>query len=219
MEKPEQDLTELSLFPLNMVLFPGAPLPLHIFEERYKAMIGACLENNEPFGVVLIKDGLEVGAPAEPFPTGTTARVLRSELLDEGRMNIMTKGERRFVIAEITQRTPYLMALVHFLDEPVGDGVEELMRQLDEEYRALVQGLTALAGGYASQVEMPEDPVELSYAIAASLNLQALVRQSLLEAPTAADRLAHLVPLLKRGNAELRAEVVKRNPYQGPRLN
>ena len=81
-------------------------------------------------------------------------------------MNIMTKGERRFVIAEITQRTPYLVALVHFLDEPVGDGVEELMRQLDEEYRALVQGLTALAGGYASQVEMPEDPVELSYAIA-----------------------------------------------------
>ena len=93
------------------------------------------------------------------------------------------------------------------------------MRQLDEEYRALVQGLTALAGGYASQVEMPEDPVELSYTIAASLNLQALVRQSLLEAQTAADRLAHLVPLLKRGNAELRAEVAKRNPYQGPRLN
>ncbi len=219
MEKREEDLIELPLFPLGMVLFPGAPLPLHIFEERYKTMIGNCLERNEPFGVVLIKEGREVGDPAEPFPTGTTARVLRSELLDEGRMNIMTKGERRFVISEVTRQVPYLVGLVRYLDEPVGDGVAELMTELDEEYRALVQGLTALAGGYASQVEMPEDPVELSYSIAASLNIQPLVRQSLLEATSAAARLAHLVPLLRRGNEELRAEIAKRNPYQGPRLN
>ena len=219
MEKREEDLIELPLFPLGMVLFPGAPLPLHIFEERYKTMIGNCLERNEPFGVVLIKEGREVGDPAEPFPTGTTARVLRSELLDEGRMNIMTKGERRFVISEVTRQVPYLVGLVRYLDEPVGDGVAELMTELDEEYRALVQGLTALAGGYASQVEMPEDPVELSYSIAASLNIQPLVRQSLLEATSAAARLSHLVPLLRRGNEELRAEIAKRNPYQGPRLN
>ena len=216
---PEDGLSELPLFPLNMVLFPGAPLPLHIFEERYKSMIGNCMERNEPFGVVLIKQGLESGAPALPFETGTTARVLRSELLDEGRMNIMTKGERRFEIGEITQQAPYLVGRVRFLGEPLGEGITELVPQLKEEYPALVQGLTALAGGYASQVTIPDDPVELSYTVAASLNLQNTVRQALLEAPTVAARLSHLVPLLKRGNYELQQEIAKRNPYRGPRLN
>ena len=63
---PEDDLAQLSLFPLNLVLFPGMPLPLHIFEERYKAMIGDCVEREQPFGIVLIKEGQEVGDPAEP---------------------------------------------------------------------------------------------------------------------------------------------------------
>jgi len=73
-------------------------LPLHIFEERYKDMIGECLEQDVPFGVVLIKEGLEVGAPADPERIGTSTRILRSEILDQGRMNIVTKGERRFEI-------------------------------------------------------------------------------------------------------------------------
>jgi Lon protease-like protein len=223
MEKPEQGpkeaLTEVPLFPLSIVLFPGAPLPLHIFEERYKAMIGDCLERNEPFGVVLIKEGQEVGAPAVPFDIGTTARVIRSEILAEGRMNIVTKGERRFEIAEITQQAPYLLGRVRFLEEPVGEGISELLPELNPEFTALIQGLTALAGGYVSDVTMPEDPVELSYTIAASLNLQAHVRQALLEAPTAAARLAHLIPLIKRGNHDLKEEIAKRNPYKGPRLN
>ena len=223
MDKPEQqpqgNLTELPLFPLSMVLFPGAPLPLHIFEERYKAMIGDCLERNEPFGIVLIKEGQEVGEPAEPFNIGTTARVIRSELLPEGRMNIVTKGERRFEIDEITQQVPHMVGSVRFLEEPIGEGVDDLLPELNQEFTALVQGLTALAGGYASDVTMPEDPVELSYTIASSLNLQGHVRQALLESPSAATRLAHLIPLIKRGNHDLKEEIVKRNPYKGPRLN
>jgi Lon protease-like protein len=224
MNKPEQGpegdaLSEVSLFPLGMVLFPGAPLPLHIFEERYKAMIGDCLERNEPFGVVLIKEGQEVGAPAVPFDIGTTARVIRSEILAEGRMNIVAKGERRFEITEITQQAPYLVGRVRFLEEPVGEGIDELLPELNEEFTALVKGLTALAGGYASDVTIPGDPVELSYTIAASLNLQGHVRQALLESPSASARLAHLTPLIKRGNHDLNEEIAKRNPYKGPRLN
>ena len=72
-------LVQLPLFPLNLVLFPGMDLPLHIFEERYKSMIGDCLNQNLPFGVVLIKEGLEVGTPAEPERIGTSARILHAE--------------------------------------------------------------------------------------------------------------------------------------------
>ena len=72
---PRDDLSELALFPLNLVLFPGMRLPLHIFEERYKAMIGACIEAEEPFGVLLIKEGQESGEPVEPVQVGTTARI------------------------------------------------------------------------------------------------------------------------------------------------
>ena len=223
MDKSGQDplevLTEIPLFPLSMVLFPGAPLPLHIFEERYKAMIRDCLEREEPFGIVLIKEGQEVGEPAMPFAIGTTARIIRSELLPEGRMNIVTKGERRFEITEITQELPHLVGRVRFLEELVGVGVDDLLPELNEQFKTLVQGLTALAGGYASEVEMPEDPVELSYTIAGSLNLQGHVRQALLESPSASARLAHLIPLVKRGNHDLKEEIARRNPYKGPRLN
>ena len=84
-QDPGRDAVLLPLFPLNLVLFPGMPLPLHILEERYRAMIGECRDTEQPFGVVLIKEGLEVGGPADPFMTGTSARIVRVEDMDDGR--------------------------------------------------------------------------------------------------------------------------------------
>lgn len=194
-------------------------LPLHIFEERYKDMIGECLEQDVPFGVVLIKEGLEVGAPADPERIGTSTRILRSEILDQGRMNIVTKGERRFEIEEIIQRVPYVVGRVRFLVELEGEGCAELIPQINDEYVDLVKNLTALTGGYTSRVEIPEDPIELSYAIAGNLNLEPHLRQSLLVTETAATRLFDLVPLLKQGNETLREQITKQNPFQGNRLN
>jgi len=81
---------------LNVVLFPGATLPLHIFEERYKLLIGRCLEEKLPFGVVLIRKGNEVGEPGEPFDVGCTAHILRVQHLQEGRMNLLCRGGKRF---------------------------------------------------------------------------------------------------------------------------
>src|SRR3712207_3854194 len=81
----------LALFPLNnVVLFPGMTLPLHIFEERYKLMIGRCLEREEGFGVLLIDEGHEVGEPAEPFTVGTEARIAdrKSTRLNSSHANI-----------------------------------------------------------------------------------------------------------------------------------
>ena len=214
-----EELAELPLFPLNLVLFPGMPLPLHIFEERYKAMIGDCLRNNTPFGVSLIRSGPEVGSAADPQRIGTTARVLRSELLEEGRMNILTKGERRYEVVNITQQEPHVAAVVRYLDEPVGEGFAGVSGELTEEYTRLIRSLMTLSGGYTSQVTVPEDPVELSYMIAANLDAPIPVRQELLEVPTAADRLNRLVPLLKRRNHALQEEITKQNPFRGPRLN
>ena len=212
-------LTTLPLLSLNLVLFPGMDLPLHIFEERYRNMIGECLEQDSTFGVVLIKEGTEVGAPADPERIGTSTRILRSELLDQGRMNIMTKGQQRFEIEEIVQRAPHLIGRVRFLVELEGEGCADLIPQINDEYVALVQNLTALTGGYTSRVDIPQDPNELSYAIAANLELEPHLRQSLLVTETAATRLFDLIPLLKQGNKELRERVAKQNPFQGPRLN
>ena len=219
MSNANEDIVEIPLFPLNLVLFPGMPLPLHIFEERYKAMIGDCMRYNQPFGVSLIRSGQEVGSAAEPFTTGTSARVLRSEILEEGRINIITKGERRYQIVEITQQEPHVAALVRYLDESVGEGFTGISPELIEEYTKLIQGLTTLSGGYTSEVTIPEDPVELSYMIAANLDAPTPVRQELLEVPTASDRLNRLIPLLKRRNHALQEEIERRNPFRGPRLN
>ncbi len=218
-EGSSDGLTTLPLFPLNLVLFPGMDLPLHIFEERYRNMIGECLEQDAPFGVVLIKEGTEVGAPADPERIGTSTRILRSELLDQGRMNIMTKGQQRFEIEEIVQRVPHVIGRVRFLVELEGEGCADLVPQINDEYVALVRNLTALTGGYTSRVDIPQDPIELSYAIAANLELEPHLRQSLLVTETAATRLFDLIPLLKQGNEDLRERIVKQNPFQGPRLN
>ncbi len=219
MASANDEIVEIPLFPLNLVLFPGMPLPLHIFEERYKAMIGDCMRYNTPFGVSLIRSGQEVGSPADPQPIGTTTRVLRSQMLEQGRINVMTKGERRFEIVEITQQEPHVAALVRLLDEPVGDDFSGISSEITEEFSRLMRNLISLSGGYASQVEIPTDPVELSYTIAANLEAPVPVRQELLEVPTAADRLNRLVPLLKRRNHALDEELQRQNPFKGPRLN
>jgi Lon protease-like protein len=218
-EVPSHDFPELPLFPLNVVLFPGMPLPLHIFEERYKAMIRNCLELKGPFGVVLISEGREVGDPAQPFHVGTSARIIRVEHLEEGRMNILTQGERRFTTAEITQRLPHLVGRVRYLEEEGGDIPAEMLAEAREGYATLLRNLTALTGGWTARSETPADPVRLSYEVAANLDLPRQVRQQVLELATARERLEFLLPSLKQGIEALRQEVVKRNPYQGPRLN
>src|SRR5712691_9382458 len=112
----------LPLFPLEqVVLFPGMSLPMHIFEERYKVMIGACQVTDQLFGVLLIKSGSEVGAPAQPERVGCTARMLRIDRLPDGRMTILTIGETRFRLLGPARVMPegYLVGDVrHLPDAP-----------------------------------------------------------------------------------------------------
>ena len=220
---PPDDLTELPLFPLNLVLFPGMRLPLHIFEERYKAMIGDCIDREAPFGVVLIKDGPEVGGPAEPFRVGTTARITQVQRLEEGRLNLLAQGERRFELVEVTQEIPHLVGLVSFMREEAGETPPSLVGPVGEEYGFFLRHLSTLAGGWNTPVQVPENPLTLSFEAAAtltgSIELPQSMRQELLEAATAGERLEKLLPLLKRSNELIQEQVEKNNPYRGPRLN
>jgi Lon protease-like protein len=104
------------------VLCPGLALPLHVFEERYRLMIGRCLDRSMPFGVVLIRDGREVGAaPDRVADVGTTAVIRQAGRYADGRLDIVTVGERRFRIERLeTTREPYLVGVVSLLDEAIG---------------------------------------------------------------------------------------------------
>lgn len=115
----------LPLFPLNTVLFPGMQLKLHIFEPRYKALMNQLIDEDKPFGVVLIRHGAETGnQAAEPFDVGCTAAIGEVQRLPLGRMNIVTTGHRRFRIKAIDRRKPYLVGDVdYFLPQEDRPGV------------------------------------------------------------------------------------------------
>ena len=211
------------MFPLNVVLFPGMPLPLHIFEERYKAMIGACADRDEPFGVLLIKDGNEVGEPSTPHTIGTTARVSQVQRLEEGRLNILTRGETRFELLETVQTTPHLVGLVRFLEDAEGTVSATTVAGVREQFVALQRHLTAMAGGWDREIAVPDEAVDLARTAAATLAvsfpLPPDVRQSLLETPTAGAQLEKLLTLMRQANRIVSEQVEQNTPFKGPRLN
>jgi Lon protease-like protein len=114
---------ELPLFPLNTVLCPGIALPLHIFEERYRALVRHCIDTTSPFGVVLIREGRESGTGAISFTgIGTIAEIRDAGRYEDGRFDLLIVGTRRFEIRQVLgARQPYLVADVELLDERVGD--------------------------------------------------------------------------------------------------
>ncbi len=215
----EGGLEEISLFPLNVVLFPGMPMPLRIFEERYKLMINRCIDNSEVFGILLIREGPEVGGGAVPHAVGTTARITEVERLEDGRMNLSTIGESRFQLVEPLHDEAYLRGRVRYLPEDLGEMQEGLQEQAQQLFADFIRGLAGLRGGWMRSAVTPDDPSVLSYSIAHYLDLPVIAKQRLLEVPHSGERLRYEVSLLQGANQRLREETVKRNPYQGQRLN
>ncbi|PKB68605.1 MAG: hypothetical protein BZY82_00005 [SAR202 cluster bacterium Io17-Chloro-G3] len=217
-----QQVQEIPLFPLNVVLLPNMVLPLHIFEERYKQMISMCLENDSRFGVVLIKEGPEVGGTAIPHETGTIAHVTRVTYLSEGRMTLVTLGEHRFKLETVTQQAPYLMGKVRIIDpEDVGDPpttdieIEELQATLESYLKSLL----GLQGGWVRKVESPMDPVALSFYIATVLRGNNDFLQTILESPSAAKRLNILKPVLDAAARKTQHELRQRMAREINHLN
>ncbi len=205
---------ELPLFPLNVVLFPGGILPLHIFEERYKLMIQLCLEHESPFGVVLIKEGKETGESAEPHLVGTAAQILEVDRLDGGRMNLMTSGQYRFEILEIQHNLPYLVGRVRVPSVPDIGGDEDCAsiaaesRDLYQDYEGL---LKQLFFEWEPPETVPEDPRHLAYQIGVRLLVSLEEKQRLLETFPLDRLLAEEATLLKRENHKLNVRIVARN--------
>ncbi len=188
---------ELPLFPLNVVLFPGMPLPLHIFEERYRQMVADCLREQRPFGVVLIAEGqAEGGLPARPHAIGCTAEITQVQPLDDGRMVIMTVGRERFRIVRLRHDQPYLVGMVEpapLLDEDearLAAGTAQLGPLVVEYLNKLV----SMGNLETAPDDPPDDPASLAYLGAALIQLPPEEKQHLL----ALDRLTELAAALRR---------------------
>ena len=199
---------EIPLFPLHTVLFPGMPLELHIFEPRYRMMIERCLQNDQPFGVVLIRKGLEAGGPlAETHEVGCSARIAKSDPLGDGRYNLVAVGDERFRIHSLDRSQPYLVGQVEILtlDQPFGIDVSRGARQLRSLIRRYIQILSkhASAADTLIDIPLPEDALPLMYLASALLHIPNSEKQTLLEAESGADLARHLLRLFQRENALL----------------
>ena len=200
---------ELPLFPLNSVLFPGATLPLHIFEERYKRMVKLCLESSSPFGVLLIRSGSEVDKAAEPFEIGTTARIVRVQHLDDDRMNLICLGEQRFRLSRQVSEAPYLVGEVEPLQSIEAEGQEvtdlaDTAAALFAEYHRLY---LAVSNQWTRQISMPEAPDELADFVASRMAVSLWTKQRLLEELSVRRRLETEIDTLSDAIREITSKV------------
>jgi Lon protease-like protein len=199
----------LPLFPLGTVLFPGAILPLHIFEERYRLLVRDLLKRPEPqrFGVVAIELGHEVGegAARRLAGVGCTAVLKAVRPYGDGRFDIVTVGEQRFRVLDVDESAPYLRADVAPLPDEPGDdpnGPAQRASGLLHRYRDL---LAATGVQVPELPDLPPDPVRLSYAVAGAIGVDRREKQRLLEAACATTRLTLEIDLLTRENRLLAA--------------
>jgi uncharacterized protein len=194
---------ELSLFPLkNTVLFPGMPLNLYIFEERYKLMINECIEQEKPFGVLLIESGSEAYGPlATPHTIGCTANITQVQRLSFDRMNILAVGRDRFQVRQVHQDRAYLYADVDMLPFEESNPRDIMrggrrLKPLIEKYLNALEQAGQLQLSEDSQ--LPSDPISLAYLASVVLQTESTQKQSLLEAESTATLLEQLVNIYRK---------------------
>ena len=215
-------LMRLPYFPLHVVLFPHLPLPLHIFEERYRAMASDVLADGSPYAgrfvVSMITDGSEVGGDATTRAIGTICEVRSAEQLADGRWVLLTVGLQRGRLGPIDRRGAYATVDVEPLDDRRGEGADELVPSVQaalDAYLTTVKRFVTHAAsiGRDSQeitnvaasldevlkpIHLPDDPIAASYAVGGVLQVELSRKQHLLELPDAASRLRAELALLRR---------------------
>jgi hypothetical protein len=204
----------LRLFPLqSTVLFPGMELPLVVFEPRYLQLTQECLEANEPFGVVLLSAGPEVGEKtSDPFKIGTTARIASSGSAGQGRLSVNAVGGDRFRALSFSNEFPYLSAEVEYLADTTAEAVEpSLVERVKDDAISLVRAMTARRGGFSQDISLSDDPATLSYEIAQLFQGNAPVQQRLLERETL-ERLSEERALLRTAMEQM----ARRSRRDGP---
>jgi Lon protease-like protein len=173
----------LALFPLDLVMLPGVPLPLHIFEPRYKEMIAECLSEKRPFGIVRSKEDEGVAE------IGCTAEIITvTKEYPDGKMDIVTTGRERFEVIELNQERAFLQAeVLYFQDEPDLATPEEIAEALQ-----LHNEIMALAAAEPEQASAAGDP-QLSFHLAGMLPLDLDFKQTLLGMKSEAERLRGVI--------------------------
>jgi Lon protease-like protein len=200
----------LRLFPLQTVLFPGMTLRLVVFEPRYRQLVRECLDAGEPFGIALIREGVEVGGPAVPYPVGTTARIRDVAGLGDGRLRVEVVGERKFRIVRLHDDRPYLSADVELPVDDPGPPAADLYERARERYRQVKQLQLTAAGGYERNIEAPNTPSELAAAIGGLDVGSVSERQRLLEASDGATQVRLAAELLESALEQVHAEAARR---------
>ena len=202
----------LPLFPLGTVLYPGLLLPLHIFEDRYRQLVRDLRAGPEPrrFGVIAIREGRETGVNGVSalYGVGCTATLRRVSELEDGRFDLITVGSQRFRLAsELDESQPYLRADVDLLDEDTGDEAEARLaaQAVQRGFRAYLDALAAQGVTQISVPDLPDEPVVLSYLVAASVIADLSDKQALLAEPDALSRLTAERAMLSREAAMLRS--------------
>lgn len=194
---------ELPLFPLpEVVLFPGRPLPLHIFEFRYRILMNTILESDRRFGVLMVDP-----MTGEIAKIGCCAEVIRFQRLPDDRMKILTLGQQRFRLLEFVREKPYRVGLVEWIeDEPPTQD----LRPLASEVENLLRDVVHLSAKLTDQkIDLPDDlpslPLELSYWVAGNLYGVANEQQALLEMQDTVARLQREAEILSSTRSHLAA--------------
>jgi len=193
-----QMITRLPLFPLGTVVFPGMPLPLHIFESRYKKMIAACLEKESPFGVLLIREGTAVSDPnVTTHSIGCSVEIVNSQDLENGRLFIMSVGQQRFQLLSLKRDVqPYFVGDVEFLTYTQEDdsALATMTKQLHPLILEYLELLAKVGRIQFDPHRIPQEPQDLACLAASLLNIPADKKQTLLTISKVSHLFRYLIP-------------------------
>lgn len=221
-------VTELPIFPLALVLFPGVPLPLHIFEPRYRQMLNDVRAGNNLFGVSYYDASTSEQERPAPGHVGCVGEVTETQTMPDGRSNILTIGIIRYQLEEYIERDdPYLLARVSYFedDEEEGTMLSESARDVAETFTRIARAVRAINDERASLPNISDtEPQRLSFLVAAAMEIDTEVKQDLLELRSTSERLRRLRDMLTRAVStyEERArvhELAKGNGHSGKKLD
>jgi Lon protease-like protein len=201
---------QIPLFPLRTVLFPGMALPLRVFEDRYKTMVRELLESDGVFGVLLIREGQEVGGEATPYDVGATAHIERSVSLDGGRFALSARGVQRFRLTRMLAPRPYPYGEVELIDDspaPPTPRLSAAVETVRTTFPAYFRLALSLSDQWAQTLKLPSEAHRLVNYIAPWLQVSEEVKQRLLEIEPAPDRVAHLAEVIDDLLTRTREEV------------
>src|SRR5258708_5883379 len=220
-------VTELPLFPLAIVLFPGVPLPLHIFEPRYKQMLRDVQARDSFFGLSYFDDSAAHGDVPAVGSVGCVAKVTDTQTFPDGRANILTVGVVRYRIDSYVERgDPYLVVKVSYFEDELeqDEDLQQSSHEVAETFTRIARAVRIINDERAHLPDISDnDPERLSFLVAAAMEIEADVKQELLELRSTSERLRRLRDILARAVSgyEERArvhELAKGNGHSGKRI-